>query len=209
MILISTRFNGKPFSNYLKKKCFLVTLLRYISPLISIIFLAGCNNLISNESLHSDTWNEFHSTEFGYSIQYPSTWEVREYIHGFKGDEQKVALLFPPNLTVGTINIRYKKIEQPTFEDLIHWENEIIQNSPLVYELQETKTVNLSNGMTIQKSTYIEDSNKLLFKHTQYVHIIRDDDAFIIELNSNNKYFDELLIDFERIVNSFGTIESE
>ena len=118
-----------------------------------------------------------------------------------------IAVFFPPSLVVGTINIRYKKMDQPTFEDVSDWESEILQMSNKVYELEKSEAVDWKSGLTMNANTYIEKSNAPAIKHKQFVHIIRKQDAFIIELNSSNIYFDELLIDFERIVSSFETIE--
>lgn len=158
-----------------------------------LLYLCGYRPSLNLLTGNLNTWT---SSKYCFSIAYPSSWRVVDsgtsgyHQHHFERVRFINGLVLVSN---GRVTIDQKQFQQPSFEEGIIWSNEMIQNN---YSQVRIIDENLHGAEAFR----IYDTNGTLH---QEAYIVRETDIIIIRLSVLAKNFDELLLDFEEVIDSF------
>lgn len=175
----------------------------------------GCFDAEDIKNRH--VWETVVHEQSKFSFKYPKKWEMALYEE--KGDRgykpvrvrinNKVSPIFSDDPRV-FISIDQRYFPSPTLADAELWANERLDRSPgkdgLPYGYEEflNQEEILDSQVVLRKRcTYFNAGGAVIEK----VFIPREYDVLIITLRANEEIFDEAYPDFNRIINSFHTID--
>lgn len=180
-----------------------------ILAILILVALTGCEN--ANQTQVSDDWVLINHVNFNYSIEYPSNLRMNlgnEF--GYKGGHyirfiaSTKSFQHPKNLI---ITVETRTAENPTLEDVIDWSNEdldAIKSNPVRVINSGFEELFLVEGqigdIPIYRRRYAYQKSDLLYEE---VYLAREDDMVILTLSVDKEYFDEYLIIFNQMVDSF------
>lgn len=196
---------------------FCVPLLFLLAVLLAI---AGC--VERPVEIDQPQWKTVRLEEFGFSIEYPTKWNVYTYDEAGKRGSRNIRLeisqyrrinSFGVNSVSGVwIYIEQKPQIHATLADVVQWGNEKIDQSlsqsgiqyPLGYEetLYQEEKLNSFDAARKRYTTF-GSANFI----TEEIYFPREQEMIIIQLQVSQELFDDIYPDFQKVVNSFKTIE--
>lgn len=176
---------------------------------IFLVPLSGCE--AANHTQTKNGWDLVNHKDFNFSIKYPN--HLLMFIgneFGYKGDEYVRFIVgtyswqIPKSLI---IKVETRATENPTLNDVIDWGNEgldAIRSDParvINSGFEDIFLVEEQIGTTpVYRRRYAYRQSGYLYEE---VYIAREKDMVIITLSVDEEYFDEYVIIFDQMVDSF------
>lgn len=163
---------------------------------------------ISSEEI---VWGRVANEEYNFSIEYPSKWTVDTFGDAGSRGATDIKLMVQEPTLRGTfrIAIYWRSYHQAALEDVENWgASRIMQinerlSSRGEQSLQEIELWEDSiEGRPIVRRRY--GNERVMYED---IYIARNDDMFIISLQSETSEFESYLDDFNRVVDSFEPLE--
>ena len=165
---------------------------------------------------YSDEWKNVTHDEYSFSIDYPDRLYLR------LGDEHGIKGYKEAKLVVGAfgasalpdmlrITVLVNTIDSPNLEYALEWRNEYFQgitSDPVRLINSGYREIilleDVLNGEPIYRRRYIFDKSEIM---AEEIYISRDTDIVIIQLEVSEDHFEEYLPVFNRMVESFESLE--
>lgn len=175
--------------------------------ILSALAATGCTELLENAR-----WRTFSSPTIGYfSMEYPAWWKSERFVNGYRGDDDVVALLFPPAPQLfPVVRIVRKPVPSPTVDDTVSWGLERFQalndDASDQFEILPLENITV-DGAEAMSREFIMDTETLLPLKRKDVYIARDEDMLIVTLISTLNGYEDALPLFEHMIDSFESLE--
>lgn len=181
--------------------------------LILFILLSRCENMSNTQT--DDGWDMVNYEEFDFSIEYPN----RLYMKlgnesGYRGADyirfivSTTGVQRPGNLI---ITVETKTAEKPTLHDVISWSNEDLDE----IKSDSVRVINIGfeekflvedqiNNVPVYRRRYAYEKSGLI---SEEIYLARANDMVILRIRVDAEYFDEYLVIFNQMVDSFEPLK--
>jgi len=167
---------------------------------LGIILIVICLTLaamLTRQLLLQDQWRTLTHEGYGFSIDYPATWNADRYgSSGYRNLENARADIGG----IGTsVLIHQQTIDKPTLEDAAEWGQEIVlhKRNILFLSPRTEATVGIENYPALTQT--FQEKIGLETNTTKVIYVVTENSAFAIEFNDVEKsepIFEQMLASF-------------
>lgn len=174
--------------------------------LVWVILLLTATDFLLNLHLPKGEWLTATHSRYNFSIQYPDKWSIHKYgERGYK-NAPEIKLIVDGNIR-GFNGILVKVIEDdtPTLEKAANWGDAWLKKISPTGTYREISFTEDSIGEqpALRRVSVIGER---VFEDT---YIVRENDFVIITLQTGQTYYDQFAEDYNHIVHSFTTLNSD
>ena len=174
-----------------------------LAVILAIIILSSLSYLIN-----LGKWQQLKSDQYGYIIEYPSTWHVRTYgENGHRGSIFMRADFGDINPIMPSYAYLYEQpIESDTSLSMLAKWGEIIIDRQDGYNLSEleTVTIGVDNYPALRRTYFVYGGGKIF---TEVYYLINDDHGFALQFSAHEKKLESSQTIFKRMLDSFEFFE--
>lgn len=160
---------------------------------------------VRHQSLEGQ-WKTYVNTQYGYTIDYPANWLMRDY--GSSGSKGLIYLRSSfINLFTSGVDIHERKMDEPDLTEVLEW-GEGLNRYTSNWSDTEMVTIGQSNYEAMAR-TYYTRSGILGRRNTVKVYyVIRDHQVIALDFDPHEKYYEDAPEAFDQMLDSFQLIDA-
>ena len=179
--------------------------------MLALLFLLYLSFSLIRFMFYYGEWHIFTSKHYGFSIEYPAHWyESGEYTQGHKNlNDLNVEfinsdelLLLPASIA---IRVHHRTISGGTLEDITEWGLEIISMTGGARTI--SPTIEAYVGVD-NYPAFIQVYDRSGSSRVKNVYVMSGDDAYILQMSTSPRKWDEASVIFDRMLASFHLPDS-
>lgn len=172
--------------------------------ILVVIFSAFTVFKVRYQSLQGQ-WRTYNNNRYGYSIDYPANWLVRDYGSAGSKNLDFLSSSFI-DLFTSSVHIHVKELTDPDFLEVIKWGEDLNQYA---YNWSEVEMILIGQGRYEAMVRTHSTRNGILGRRNTFkvYYVVTENQAIALEFDPHTKNYDDRPDAFDHMLKSFHLID--